>query len=307
MGLAPVHREDLVASGLVDVTIELMGVRAVPPAHIDKLKPGGFQGVESVLEFPYLSLNGNEPFSRYKLFPPLKTKDNHTMKYFQRLGTGCRLYVLEPLLKVLADPRIPLMFVEGEKKTALAVQSGYMAVGISGVWSWSESNEAIDDFNHIAWVDRDVEIVFDSDTWMRDDLQRALFALGKEIEGRGAKVSVTVIPGEHDQKIGFDDFVVAHGIDAFEKLNRIPLKHPSLKRHFKWWETREEKKKSTEDSLQGQGLSLTDPDPGRSQLTASSFSIRSQPHFAALLSCRRMAIASRRSGVYMLTRWMLSG
>ena len=182
MGLAPTHREDLARSGLTDVTVELMGVRAVLPAHIDKLKPGGFQGVESVLEFPYLSLNGNEPFSRYKLFPPLKTKDNHTMKYFQRVGTGCRLYVLEPLLRVLPDPRIPLMLVEGEKKTALAVQSGYMAVGISGVWSWSESSEAIDDFNHIAWVDRDVEIVFDSDTWMRDTCSAPYLRLVKRLK-----------------------------------------------------------------------------------------------------------------------------
>ena len=96
---------------------------------------------------------------------------------------------------------------------------------------------------------------------MRDDLQRALFALAKEIEGRGAKVAVTVIPGEQDKKIGFDDFVVAHGLDAFKKLNRIPLKHQSLKRHLKWWEAREEKKKSDDDSLQGQGLNLTDPEP----------------------------------------------
>ena len=262
MGLAPTHREDLARSGLTDATIELMGVRAVPPAHIDKLKPGGFQDVESVLEFPYLALNGNDPFSRYKLFPPLCTKDNHTMKYFQRAGTGCRLYVLEPLLKALPDPRVRLVLVEGEKKAALAVQSGYMAVGISGVWSWSERGEAIEDFNHIAWVDRDVDIVFDSDVWMRDDLQRALFALGKEIECRGAKVAVTVIPGELDKKIGFDDFVVAHGVDAFKKLTRIQLKHPTLKRHLEWWEAREEKKKSAGvDSLQGQALNLTEPEP----------------------------------------------
>jgi hypothetical protein len=265
MSLAPLHREDLTRSGLTDGTIELMGVRAVPRSLIDKLKPGGFPGVESVLEFPYQALNGNDPFSRYKLFPPLRTKDNHTMKYFQRAGTGCRLYVLEPLLKVLPDPRVPLILIEGEKKAALAVQWKYMAIGISGVWSWSEGGEAIDDFNHISFVDREVEIVFDSDIWVDDriDLQRALFALGKEIEGRGAKVTLAVIPGELDKKVGFDDFVVAHGIEAFKKLNRISLKHTVMKRHQSWWDEREKKRKTetANDSLQGKALELTDPEP----------------------------------------------
>src|SRR5215467_4235771 len=184
-------------------TIRLMGLKSVRPADIARLASGGLQGVESVLEFPYVSLNGSGPFSRYKLFPPRRT-DKGSQKYHQPAGSGCRLYVLESVLKILPDPRTPLTLVEGEKKTALAVQCGRMAVGVSGVWAWSESGEAIADFNHIAWVERDVDIVFDSDTWTRDDLQRALFALAKEIEGRGAKVRATVIPGEADKKIGFD-------------------------------------------------------------------------------------------------------
>jgi hypothetical protein len=258
--LHPLHLADLRASNLTDETIQTMGLKSVRPADISKLASGGLPDVESALEFPYARLNGNDPFSRYKLFPP-QTKDGHTMKYFQQADSGCRLYLLDPILRILPDPRTPLMIVEGEKKTALAVQSGRMAVGVSGVWAWSENGQAIPDFDHIAWVDREVDIVFDSDTWTRDDLQRALFALGKEIEGRGAKVTAPVIPGERDKKIGFDDFVVAHGMDAFEKLTRVPLKHPTLKRHLEWWQTREKKRKTPGlDSLQGQALNLSDPE-----------------------------------------------
>src|SRR5438093_4219635 len=133
--LHPEHLPDLQRSGLAAQTIAMMGCRSVRPADISKLSKGGLKGVESALEFPYPSLD----FSRYKLWPPLVKADGRVMKYFQSKGSGCHLYLLEPVKKVLSDPSVNLIAVEGEKKTACAVQNGKPALGLGGIWNWLES------------------------------------------------------------------------------------------------------------------------------------------------------------------------
>ncbi len=176
LSLHPVHYQDLQRSGLKDATIEMMGAKSMRPADISKLAPGGLGGVESVLVFPYFGVNG---FCRYKLFPPLKASDGRSVKYIQPKGTGCHLYILPPASEKLADISTALYFVEGEKKAAAAVQAGLCAIGIGGVWTWKTINtwKGIDELQVIAFADREVGLVFDSDTWARDDLQRAVYAL----------------------------------------------------------------------------------------------------------------------------------
>jgi hypothetical protein len=117
LSLAPLHFRDLRKSGLKDLIIETMGVKSVRPADIERLCPGGLRGVESVLEFPY-----DKEFSRYKLFPPLTRANGKEQKYLQPSGTGCHLYILDLIRPILSDSTVPLLFIEGEKKTALAVQ-----------------------------------------------------------------------------------------------------------------------------------------------------------------------------------------
>ena len=261
MSLHPSHVEDLHRSGLSDVTIEMMACRSVPPAGIDKLSSGGLQGVESVLEFPYPALN----FSRYKLFPPLKTKDG-TLKYFQTKGSGCHLYVLAPVTEKLADVSEPLFVVEGEKKTAKAVESALCAIGIGGVWNWKDKDtwKSIDELQAIAFADRDVGLVFDSDTWTRDDLQRAVYALGKYLEFRGAKVSAYLLPQPTKEKVGLDDYLLTHTVEDFGQLKKLPLKHPALSQHKAWYEKWKEKYEGVSqggDNLQGKPLILREIEP----------------------------------------------
>src|SRR5262245_38724023 len=137
--LHPQHLEDLRRSGLSDATIEMMTVSSLAPREIDKLAAGGLQGVESVLKFPYF-LNGRGPFSRYKLFPPLQTKSGGTVRYYQPKDSACHLYTLPLVAEKIANIAEPLFIVEGEKKTAAAVQRGLAAIGIGGVWNWKEKN-----------------------------------------------------------------------------------------------------------------------------------------------------------------------
>src|SRR5262249_40491178 len=147
--------------------------------------------------------------------------------------SGSHLYVLPPVAEKLPDILAPLFIVEGEKKTAAAVQVGLNAIGIGGVWNWKDKKswKGIEELQVIPFADRDIGLVFDSDTWMRDDLQQALYALGKYLEFRGAKVSAYLIPQPTKDRVGLDDFLINHTIDDFKQLKKIALKHPTLAQH----------------------------------------------------------------------------
>jgi hypothetical protein len=255
--LAPAHFFDLRKSGLTDRTMEMMNVRSVCPDDISKLSHSGLPGVESVLEFPY-----DEKFSRYKLFPPIRHTDGKIQKYYQK-EKGCRLYVLDLIRPILSDPMVPLLVVEGEKKAALAVQHLKMAIGVSGVWNWVEggTGEGISDLDQIAWPERSVEVVFDSDTWVKPQAQQALYALMRELHGRGANVSAVVIPGNGEEKVGLDDFVAAHDIETFAKLPRLRLNHPALDRHKPWWKSWKAKYEKENKEIGKLGLHLQPVEP----------------------------------------------
>lgn len=262
MGLAPEHREDLQRSGLTDGTIALMEVSSLVPAEIDRLSTGGLNGVISVLRLPYFGVHG---FCRYKLFPPLKKNDGHTLKYFQPKGSGCHLYVLPPVAERILDLSAPLFIVEGEKKTAAAVQHGLNAIGIGGIWNWKNKDgwKGIDELQAVPMADRDLGLVFDSDTWARDDLQQAVYALGKYIEFRGAKVSVFVVPQPTKDKVGLDDFFLNHTLEDFLHLKKLPLRHSALAQYKAWYEKwRDEKDEGVPiDELQGKPLFLREIEP----------------------------------------------
>src|SRR5262249_24158751 len=233
MSLARKHLEDLRKSNLTDEMIQLMGVSSVPPAEITRLSQN-LKDVESLLEFPYPYVE--PPFSRYKKFPTPADGS----KYFQPAETRNHLYILPPVKEYLSDPSIKLCGIEGEKKTALGVQMGLRAFGVSGVWCWlkKDSADLIDDFNSIALVNREIELIFDSDVWIREDLQRALSAFGRTLESKGAKVSLVVIAGSNGTKNGIDDYVLLHGVESFANLDRINLRNPAMRQHegsFKNW------------------------------------------------------------------------
>ena len=117
-------------------------------------------------------------------------------------------------LRETADISTPLFIVEGEKKAAAAAQAGLSAIGIGGIWNWKAKDtwKGIEELQLMPFADRDVGLVFDSDTWTRDDLQHAVYALGKYLEFRGAKVSVYLIPQPSKDKVGLDDYLLnSHG------------------------------------------------------------------------------------------------
>jgi Domain of unknown function (DUF3854) len=216
----PDHLADLHASGLNDETIRAAGVYSIAPALISQFfspRGGVPPGIQSALCLPYQG----GTFARIKLFPALGK-----MKYAQPPKTSARLYI--PL--TINDGAVYLC--EGEKKTLAAHQAGLNALGSGGVWNWLSNGQPIDDFNLIEWAGREVTIIPDSDVWQRGNLQRAIYALGRELRGQGASVYVAQIPQPGTVKIGVDDFLVAGG--KVGELEVFSLGHRIFK-GAAWW------------------------------------------------------------------------
>lgn len=194
------HLADLRASGLTDETIRGAGVYSIAPRLIQcffNARKGVPSEIETALCFPYPPLN---EFARIKLFPSLDK-----MKYSQPPKTSARLYIPFPISPGL------VYVVEGEKKTLAACQIGLNAVGIGGVWSWLTAGAPIDDLGRVNWDSRDVVIIPDSDVFLRFDLMRAIYALGRELRERGASIQVAQIPQDENKKVGLDDFLLDGG------------------------------------------------------------------------------------------------
>ena len=238
----PDHLSDLRKSGLSDETINMMRVYSTRPADIPKLLGWNPEKAVSALAFPYPGSGG---FIRFKVFPPYADAKGTKVKYLQPKGSGAHLYVLPVVRSALKNPSLPLYFAEGEKKAAKAVQEGFPCVGIGGLWNWQEKGEPIEELDAIALADREVFIVPDSDVWSRKDLQRAVYAFASELEKRGAIASVVVMPQEREEKLGLDDFLVAHSPEQFRSLKKLALKHPTFRQHQDWYRDWDRKRRQS--------------------------------------------------------------
>jgi len=219
--LHPDHLADLKRSGLSDETIRAAGVYTVPPSGIGKKLRGGDARVVSLLAFPYPGCNG---FERFRCF----YEDGKSgPKYRQPKGTQNRLYI--PPGVDLAGGE-PLTVVEGEKKALKLAQEGFHAVGLGGVWGWCAGGQGykppsggtggwlIEDFEKLN-LKRFIHIIFDSDGNHNRMVRLAAFRLARVLCRRGAAVSILFIPPAPDgEKVGADDFLVAHGPEAFREL-----------------------------------------------------------------------------------------
>ncbi len=244
----PTHLEDLRKSGLTDATIAHAGLYTATSEILRRLAglrvPDGTSG----LVFPYGS-----DFSRVKFFPPIPGRDGKPIKYGQPARSGVRAYIPQDVVRLLDEADVPLFITEGEKKALKLTQEGFSAVGLGGIWNFRThempANQLIADLELIAWKDRIVRIVPDSDAWVKDQALCAIYVLARLLEARGATVLIVKLPtlDGHD-KTGSDDFLVAKGTQAFRRLvdRAVTLGHPA----FKAWRE-QEKRAEREARTQG--------------------------------------------------------
>ncbi len=116
---------------------------------------------------------------------------------------------------VKKHPQIPIILAEGEKKAALLLSLGYVAIALPGIWNGRVGQKDLDERLHpdimpLAQPGRKFVILFDHETnpKTRWSVFQATVRTGKAIEAAGCKCEVAELPGPEK---GIDDFVVARG------------------------------------------------------------------------------------------------
>jgi hypothetical protein len=236
-GLGDGHRAELEQSGLSEATIQQARLfRASGPMVRELL---GY-GAGPALVFPYFALDGTPlDYVRVKLdqAPP------DGKRYRSPAKQPNRLY-FPPLCdwaRIAKDPREPLYITEGQKKALKAGQEGLNCLGLAGVWSWLTryrgngilgASHPIPDLDLIVWTGRTVYLVFDSDAARKPDVQAAERRLGRELIRRGAIVKIIRLPDDGVTKVGLDDYLCRHSVEAFCALEpqSIPDERPRRRR-----------------------------------------------------------------------------
>lgn len=240
--LTPAHLADLRKSGLSDEQIERCAYSSLqaPESIRQRLGWAKYDGaLGDCLAIPFFDAAG-KPMGYCRLKPdrPRRQKeDGKPVKYESPKGAKNRAYFPPMTRAALADPSIPLVITEGEKKAAKADQDGIACIGLVGVYGWQKKRnkdakgrpegvrELIDDLAGITWKSRAVYIVFDSDAATNPRVRMAEWHLAIALVAAGATVKVIRLPqGEpgpdgKPAKIGLDDFLVAHDADAFRQLS----------------------------------------------------------------------------------------
>lgn len=174
---------------------------------------------------PYFELSGaSNCFQRFRLLeaPPASggfaSAAAKPPKYLQQAGTKPGVYLppYEPWTKILAEP-VPLILTEGELKAACATKLGFITLGLGGVWSFRDGDGFLPILEAATWKKRTVYIVFDSDAVTNPQVLRAENALAKELFKRGATPFIVRLKGGA-QKVGLDDYLMAHSSDEFNAL-----------------------------------------------------------------------------------------
>jgi hypothetical protein len=161
------------------------------------------------------------------------TKLKVSAKYLAAPGSSNRLYIPPGVTpEQLANPQIPIVLVEGEKK-ALALWRlahndtegvRFIPVAIPGVWNWrgtigktgGPNGERLDvkgpitDLDRIPWDDRRVFIVFDTNVHTNDSVKWARKGICRELTTRRAQVKLVNLPEDCGVN-GIDDLLAAWG------------------------------------------------------------------------------------------------
>lgn len=231
--LDPHHLKELrEGSGLDDPALLAMGVYSLGDKRkvaelLNRRRPQPrFAGS---LIIPYFNLhagNSKTPDPSYVRVKPHRTeadKDNGYPKYLSPNCSGIRMYYPPGSHEAIRSGVGRVFITEGEKKAAKLSQEGFHAIGLQGVTCWTKTDSGgllHPELQRLPLSRFDiVYIVFDSDAVTNPKVITQEYALACALEREGAAVKVVRIsPGPNGEKQGADDYLVAHGPQAFEEL-----------------------------------------------------------------------------------------
>jgi len=241
--LFPQHLADLRASDLSDAQVRACGFysEADPAAVARLLKRSDANLVAALgpcLCLPFFAPDGGPlGYVRCKPDRPRADAKGKRVKYESPVGAPNRAYVPPGTRAAVADPAVPLLITEGEKKAARADQDGFPCVGLVGVYGWQAKRadpaaprDLIPDLAAVAWAGRRVYLVYDSDLADKPEVRLAEWHLAEALAAAGADVrAVRLPPGPGGAKAGLDDFLLARGTDALRLVMDLarPVEPPA--------------------------------------------------------------------------------
>lgn len=237
LGLAPRDRVLLEASAIAPEVAVARGYTTVyTRAALEKLGFGPSQRNVPALVIPIYDAftNGRPLLHQARPHEPRREpRTGKVIKYETPRGASMMVDVPRPIRSRLGDPKIPLFITEGVRKADAAVSVGLCCVALLGVWNWRGRNDdggltALPDWEAIAFNDRDVSIVFDSDVMTKATVYVALVRLKAFLERKGATVKAIYLPsGPGGTKCGLDDFLASgKTVDDLLGLATTTLREP---------------------------------------------------------------------------------
>ncbi|MBK8985359.1 MAG: DUF3854 domain-containing protein [Chloroflexi bacterium] len=144
------------------------------------------------------------------------THPQHAIEYEMPQGQTVQVDCPPLCRPQLADSSIPLFITDGQKKADALVSRGACAIALTGIWNWKSRSEYggttfTNDLGAIAWKNRPVYLVFDSDVMTRQGVRQALERFTDHLKRKQAVVSHIYLPPLHDGQTGVDDWLVATG------------------------------------------------------------------------------------------------
>lgn len=218
--------EDLDRSGLTEEDVRKLHLTVHERGELKEIEPVG-----AGYRIPYFTKDGRPraDLYRYRFLEDTrkgfrKLASTKLRRYTQPAGTPPGVYWAPYIkwLEILAEPNIPLLVTEGEKKAAIATKSGMPCLGLGGVWSFRSAKRGVvllPELEEVRWEGRLVAIVYDSDAAQNSDVCRAELSLADTLVGKGAKVKIVRLPElVENEKCALDDYLVNEGPERLAQL-----------------------------------------------------------------------------------------
>jgi hypothetical protein len=220
--------DNLAKSGIPANQIVALGIRYVDPSEYMDLFGVSGDGLPDAYLIPghdpitgeqMLSEDG-KPFNRAKLRYQVHTKDG-TLKYLSRAGGGQRAYFPPGVAQQLKGAKV-IPSTEGEKKAICANNLGIGVIGLTGNYGWQGPDGGLlpEIVSYAEGADTFIFIA-DSDAANNPAFGDAMRAFAYALGQYNCKLCYCVLPPVIDDgKTGLDDFLLHHGADGVEALNK---------------------------------------------------------------------------------------
>lgn len=232
--LLPEHRAALRARAISDSVIESSGIRSAVPGEPRRVLgglPPGIRGEWPGIVIPFPRSDGTpSDYARFRPDHPVTDADGRPRKYESPRGRTNEVYVPVGFFD-LARTAPYIIVTEGEFKALAGMSAGIPSLGLVGVYGWCSQRQRDRrgrtigpkrlHANLVSAISagKVFYVVYDSDAMTKPQVRTAARELARAIVQRGARVGIVSIPpGDGDAKVGMDDYLAAHGSDAFKAL-----------------------------------------------------------------------------------------